>query len=184
MGKTTAAGIFAALGIPVWNADDTVHQLYEKDGAAVGPVAALCPEALHDGGIDRGRLKAWIAQEPDRLKSLEAVVHPLVARDREHFITQATSDIVALDIPLLFETGAEAWLDAVAVVTTDPDTQRARVLSRPGMTAQQFDLILAKQMPDADKRQRADYIIPSDTIDSATQAIEDIVDHIRNRPHA
>ena len=130
MGKSATAALFRAERIPVWDADAAVHRLYAPGGAAVGPLGALRPQAVRDSGIDRESLKAWIAQEPDALARIEAVVHPLVAADRAAFLNASTSDIVVLDIPLLFEKGTEAEMDAVLVVTAPPDVQRARVLAR------------------------------------------------------
>lgn len=177
MGKSATAALFAARGWPVWDADSAVHRLYAPGGAAVASVAAAFPAALKDGGIDRAALRAAVIDDPDALARLEAIVHPIVAADREAFIASAGREgaaIVVLDIPLLYETGAEAALDGVAVVSTDAATQRARVLARPGMTAEMLALILARQMPDADKRARARWVIPTDTPEGATAAVDRI----------
>lgn len=174
MGKSTAAQMFIARGYPLWDADAAVHRLYAPGGAAVAPVSAAFPTALLDGGIDRAALKAMLAADPGALARLEAIVHPLVAADRAAFIERARQNgarIVVLDIPLLFETGAETQMDGVAVVSTDAATQRARVLARPGMTEDAFEMILSRQMPDAEKRARADWIIPSDTMQGAEDAV-------------
>lgn len=171
MGKSTTAQMFRDLGVPVWDADAAVHRLY--DGAAVAPVGALCPEAVQEGRIDRAALKDWIARDPSALAKLEAVVHPLVAADRAAFIAQADGPLVVLDIPLLFETGAD--VDGVLVVTAPPDVQRARVLARPGMDAAQLERILARQMPDAEKRARADFVIETLDMDSTRAAVQDLV---------
>ncbi|MCC1480964.1 dephospho-CoA kinase [Roseibaca sp. Y0-43] len=171
MGKSTTAQMFRDLGVPVWDADAAVHRLYQ--GAAVAPVGALCPEAVQDGRIDRAALKDWIARDPSALAKLEAVVHPLVAADRAAFIAQADGPLVVLDIPLLFETGAN--VDGVLVVTAPPDVQRARVLARPGMDAAQLERILARQMPDAEKRARADFVIETLDMDSTRAAVQDLV---------
>ena len=171
MGKSTTADMFRALNVPVWDADAAVHRLYE--GEAVGPVGALCPDAVVNGRIDRAALKAWIARDPDALGKLEAVVHPLVAADRAQFIAQANSPLIVLDIPLLFETGAE--VDGVLVVTAPPDVQRARVLARPEMDEAQFHRILSRQMPDAEKRARADFVIETLDMDSTRAAVQDLV---------
>lgn len=173
MGKTTTAGFFRELAVPVWDADAAVHRLYAPGGAAVAPVAALCPDALVNGGIDRARLKDWIACDPDALRRLEEVVHPLVAQDRDAFVADADGALVVLDIPLLFEGGAN--VDAALVVTAPPEVQRARVLARPGMDDAQLQRILARQMPDAEKRARADYIIETTDMDSARAAVRDLV---------
>lgn len=179
MGKTTTAAMFAARGVPVWDADAAVHRLYQPGGAAVGPVSARFPGALDETGIDRGALKTILAAEPDRLAELEAIVHPLVAADRSSFIdSHAAAPVVLLDIPLLFETGAEAWLDGVVVASAPPEVQRARVLARPGMTDTTLGLILSRQMPDAEKRARADWIVPTETLDEAEAAVAAILHDI------
>jgi len=173
MGKSTTAGFFRELGVPVWDADAAVHRLYAQGGAAVGPVGALCPDAVVDGAIDRAALKAWIARDASALARLEAVVHPLVAQDRAAFVAAVQGPLAVLDIPLLFETGAE--VDGVLVVTAPQEVQRARVLARAGMTAAQLDAILARQMPDAQKRARADFVIETTDMDSARAAVQDLV---------
>ena len=173
MGKSTTAGFFRDLGVPVWDADAAVHRLYGRGGAAVGPVGALCPAAVVDGSIDRGALKVWIAQDKDALSRLESVVHPLVAEDRRAFVEGATAPLVVLDIPLLFEVGAD--VDGVLVVTAPPDVQRARVLARPGMNDAQLAAILARQMPDAEKRARADFVIETLDMDSTRQDVQNLV---------
>lgn len=173
MGKSTTAGFFRELGVPVWDADAAVHRLYAPGGAAVGPVGALCPAAVVDGAIDRGALKDWIARDKGALAQLEAVVHPLVAEDRAAFIAGAQAPLVVLDIPLLFEVGAD--VDGVLVVTAPAEVQRARVLARPGMTEAQLDAILARQMPDAEKRARADFVIETLDMDSARRDVQNLV---------
>jgi len=187
MGKSTAAAMFAELGHPVWDADAAVHRLYAAGGAATSPVGDAFPDAITQGAVDREALKQLIARDKTSLNRLESIVHPLVAEDRQHFIAQAAeagASLVVLDIPLLFETGAEVMLDGVAVVSTDAATQKARVMARPGMTAETFDLILSRQMPDAEKRQRADWIIPTDTLDGARAAICAICDDILGQSDA
>lgn len=175
MGKSTTARMFAELGFPVWDADEAVHRLYAPDGAAVEPVAAVFPQAVDKGGVNRNILKKSLAKDSDTLKRLEDIVHPLVAADRESFIRKYEhSPIVVLDIPLLFEGELEQHLDGVAVVSTSPETQRDRVLSRPGMTEEHLQMILSRQAPDADKRSRADWIIPTDTLEGARSAVEGI----------
>lgn len=183
MGKSTASGMFRELGHPVWDADEAVHRLYAPGGAAVAPVAAVFPTALVGGGIDRGALKAVLAVEPEALTRLEALVHPLVAADRAAFIARhPDAPIIVLDIPLLYEGGSERTMDGVAVVSAPAEVQRARVMARPGMTQQTLDLILSRQMPDAEKRKRADWIIPSDSLEGARAAIVDICNEIMARP--
>lgn len=176
MGKSTTAHMFRALGVPVWDADETVHRLYAARGGAVAPVAALVPSALQDGAINRAALKTAIAADPTLLDRIEKIVHPLVAADRAGFIENHQQEpLVVLDIPLLFETGADQWLDAVLVVTVDPDTQKARVIARPGMTEGAFHHILARQMPDAEKRRRADYVIATRTLEQTRNDVAELV---------
>ncbi|WRH63066.1 MAG: dephospho-CoA kinase [Fuscovulum sp.] len=184
MGKSTTAAMFLEEGIPVWDADAAVHRLYAPGGAAVAPLAALCPAALRDGGINRAALKDWIARDASALARIEAVVHPLVAADRAAFLDGASSDIVVLDIPLLFEKGSEAEMDATLLVTAPPEVQRARVMARPGMTEAQFATILARQMPDADKRARATHIIETLSVDAARAAVRALIAYIRKTHHA
>lgn len=179
MGKSTAAAMFAEEGCAVWDADAAVHRLYAPDGAAVAAIAALRPEAVGPGGVCRSALKAWIAEDPGALARIEAVVHPLVAADRAAFLARIGSGIAVSDIPLLFETGAEDVFDAVAVVSAPASVQRARVLARPGMTPEAFEAILAKQMPDAEKRARADHVIPSQDMDATRAAVQSLVRQIR-----
>lgn len=179
MGKSTTAAMFADLGAAVWDADAAVHRLYASGGAAVVPVAALCPSALKDGGIDRGVLADWLKADPDKLKSLETVVHPLVAADRRRFLTEATADIAVMDIPLLFEPGSDRFVDLTVTVSVAPDLQRARVLTRPGMTDDKLALILSRQLPDAERRRRADIVIDTTTLEGARKAVEILVADIR-----
>jgi dephospho-CoA kinase len=182
MGKSTTAQIFRDLGHRVWDADEAVRRLYAPGGAAVGPVAAAFPATLRDGSIDRAALKSAIADDAAALDRLSAIVHPIVAADREAYIVRhADAPLVVLDIPLLFENGYQAHMDGVAVVSTDAETQRRRVMARPGMTDDLLTLILSRQMPDAEKRARADWIIPTNSPEGARQAVEDIVKEIAAR---
>ena len=175
MGKSTAAQMFRDLGHPVWDADDAVHRLYAQGGAGVAPVAALFPAALRDGAIDRGALKVELARDADALSRLESVVHPLLAGDRDAFAAaHPDAPLLVFDIPLLFETGLDRQMDGTAVVSTAPETQRARVLARPGMTEDTLAMILSRQMPDADKRARARWVIPTDSLQSAAAAVDAI----------
>ena len=181
MGKSTTAAMFAAEGIPVWDADAAVHRLYAIGGAAVAPIAALCPQALSQGAIDRSALKTWIARDPKALAQIEAVVHPLVAADRAQFLADINADIALFDIPLLLEKGTDAEMDATLLVTAPPDVQRARVLLRPGMTQAQFDLILQRQMPDAQKRARATHIVETLDVASTRAYVMALITHIRSK---
>lgn len=181
MGKSTTARQFAAEGCAVWDADAAVHRLYAKDGAAVAPMALAFPEAIVEGAVSREVLKSIIARDPAALRRIEQIVHPLVAQDRARFIENATADIIVLDIPLLFENGGGARVDATVCVSVDADTQRARVMARGTMTEAQFEAILAKQMPDADKRARADYVIVTDTPEHAAGQVRAVLADIRKR---
>ncbi|SCY25880.1 dephospho-CoA kinase [Paracoccus tibetensis] len=179
MGKSTTAAMFRELGHPVWDADEAVHRLYGAGGAAVAPVATAFPAALQDGAIDRGALKEALAAEPEALARLEEIVHPLVAADRDAFVAaHRHAPLIVLDIPLLFESRTRPRMDGIAVVSADAATQRARVLARPGMTPQMLEMILARQLPDAEKRARADWVIPTDTREAARAAVAAIVKEI------
>lgn len=181
MGKSTTAGLFAARGVPVWDADAAVHRLYAPGGAAVGPVTALCPDALIDGQISRDALKRWIASDPTALPRLERTVHPLVAADRDAFAVQHPTGLILFDIPLLFEKSLDAQMDATLLVTAPPDLQRARVLSRPGMTDAQFALILSHQMPDAEKRARATHIVETLSLAQTSAYVDALIHHLQAR---
>jgi dephospho-CoA kinase len=162
MGKSTVAAMFRRLGVPVFDADATVHALEAPGGAALGPIAAAFPGAVVNGVLDRTALGTAVFASSERLQVLEAIVHPLVAAARARFLMRTrTRPLVVLDIPLLFERGGAADCDLIAVVSAPADVQRARVLARPGMTLTTLDNILARQVPDADKRARADVVIPT-----------------------
>ncbi|MBV7380082.1 dephospho-CoA kinase [Maritimibacter dapengensis] len=184
MGKSTTAQMFAEEGVPVWDADAAVHRLYARGGAAVAPIRELCPEAVVDGAVNRQALKDWIARDSAALAQIEAVVHPLVAQDRQAFLTETDADIVLLDIPLLFEGGGAAGMNAVVVVTAPSDVQRARVLDRGTMDEATFETILSKQMPDAEKRDRADYVIETVTLEKARDAVRSVLEDIRGKLNA
>ncbi len=177
MGKSTTAQMFADEGAAVWDADSAVHRLYDH-GAAVAPVARLCPEAVADGRVLRDRLSAWVQADPGNLARLEKVVHPLVAGDRARFLAENPADIVVLDIPLLLE-GGTTRTDLTVVVSAPAEVQRARVLARPGMTPEKLALILSRQMPDAEKRARADVVIETETLEAARQSVRDLMRDIR-----
>lgn len=181
MGKSTTARMFAEEGCAVWDADAAVHRLYNVDGAAVPPFAEAFPAAVRNGAVSRDVLKQIISKDPDALKKIESIVHPLVGQDRAEFLADATADIVVLDIPLLFETGGQARMDATVCVYVDDETQRKRVLERGTMTPSQFEAIKAKQMPASEKRTFADYVIETDTIEHARRQVQDVVRKIREK---
>ena len=181
MGKSTTARLFAEEGCAVWDADAAVHRLYAKGGDAVSPMQAAFPGAVEDGTVSRDALRKIIADDPSALRRIEEIVHPLVGQDRAAFIAAAKADILVFDIPLLFETGCDAAMDAVAVVTIDADTQADRVLSRGTMTRDQFEAIRAKQMPDAEKRARADFVIVTDSVEHARAQVQSVTRTIRDR---
>ncbi|MEP1767254.1 MAG: dephospho-CoA kinase [Sulfitobacter sp.] len=184
MGKSTTAQMFLEQGCALWDADAAVHRLYAKDGAAVARFRDVFPDAVSDDAVSRPALKQIIGADPTALKQIEAIVHPLVAQDRAVFLAQAQADIVVLDIPLLFETGGDAAMDATACVTTDDKTQETRVLARGTMTRDQFLAIKQKQMPTAEKCARAQYVIQTDTLAHARAQVQKIVETIRSQLNA
>ncbi|MGI9440044.1 MAG: dephospho-CoA kinase [Parvibaculales bacterium] len=164
MGKTLTAGLFEQEGVPLYDADAAVHALYAQGGAAVAPIAQLVPEAIIDGAVDRTILGRAVLDDAAQLKKLEAIVHRLVGAAQIDFLTaqkQANARQVLLDIPLLFETGGDAFVDCTIVVSAPFAVQQQRVLARAGMTAKKFASIVAKQLPDAEKRARADFVVDS-----------------------
>lgn len=173
MGKSTTAQMFREAGVPVFDADEAVHALYQ--GEAVPAVEAVFPGVTRDGAIDRDRLRARVVGDPAALRRLEALVHPLVHARRDAFLQRARrrgAAVAVLDIPLLFETGGAAAVDRVVVVSADEAVQKARVLARPGMTEARFSAILARQLPDAVKRSRADHVIDTGAgIEAARAAV-------------
>jgi dephospho-CoA kinase len=183
MGKTTTAALFAEHGIPVYSADDAVHRLYS--GRAVSLIEEAFPGTTANGRVDRTKLAARTLEDPLALKRLEQIVHPLVREDEAAFLRSAEAtgnQLALLDIPLLFETGGEARVDAVVVVTCDPAIQRERVMARDGMTAEKFEAILARQMPDAEKRKKADFLVDTGLgMDHARQAVARIVETLKAR---
>ena len=181
MGKSTTAQMFADAGCAVWDADAAVHRLYAPGGAAVEPMRALLPDAIVDGAVSRDALKAEIGKRPEVLREIEAIVHPLVAADRAAFIETAQADILVFDIPLLFETGGDATMDATACVSIPPEEQEARVMTRGTMTRDQFEAIRAKQMPNAEKCARADYVIVTDTLEHARAQVHSVISDIKGR---
>jgi dephospho-CoA kinase len=184
MGKSTTAAMFAAEGVPVWDADQAVHRLYAAGGAAVSPLSALFPEAEMQGAIRRDVLRRRIGEDPAVLPRIEAVVHPLVVLDRARFIAETPADILLLDVPLLFETGADIGMDASLVVTAPPALQRTRVMARPGMTEALFQTLLAKQLPDRDKRARATHLIETLSLSSVRACVQALIGYIRENHDA
>ena len=183
MGKSTTTTMFKDAGIPVYDADAAVHALYAPGGAAVAPIEAAFPGVVKDGAVDRGELGARVLGDPAALKMLESIVHPLVGMNRIGFFEDAkaaNADIVVLDIPLLFETGGQKNVDAVVVVSAPAELQRERVLARPGMSVEKFEAILAKQTPDAEKRERADFVVDTSRgLDAARDQVTAIIAKLR-----
>ncbi len=183
MGKSAAAGFFRARGIPVFDSDAEVHRLYTAE--AVPLVEAAFPGATHDGAVDRALLSKSLMADPSGFKRLEAIVHPLVRAGQRRFIELAAGRgeaLAVLEIPLLFETGGEKLVDVTVVVSAPADVQRQRVLARPGMTPDKLDAILARQVPDAEKRRRADFVVDTGgTLDETERQITSIVVALRGR---
>ena len=177
MGKSTVAQMFRDEGVPVFDADAEVHRLQGPEGGLVAEIEAHFPGSTGPGGVNRTALAEAVLGEPEKLQRLEALVHPAVARERERFLAaHADRPLVVLDIPLLFEKGGWDRVDRIAVVSAPEDVQRARVLARPGMTAERFERILALQLPDAEKRARADFVIPTGgTIEETRDSVRRIV---------
>jgi len=184
MGKSTTAKLFAEAGIPVYDADATVHRLYE--GEAVPAIEAAFPGTTVDGKVDRNRLSAQVVHDPAAMKRLEGIVHPMLGASRQKFLQEAElsgAPVVVVDVPLLFETGGEKRVDAVVVVTTTPEIQRQRILSRDSMTGEKLDAILARQLPDAEKRKRADFVVDtSHGLDPVRTGIRDILAEAAKMP--
>ena len=184
MGKSATAKMFAEEGVPVHDADAAVHDLYE--GAAASLIEAAFPGTTAAGKVDRDKLAERVLGDSAALEKLEAIVHPLVRRTEQAFLDEAArkgARAAVLDIPLLFETGGDGRCDAVVVVSAPPEIQRARVFERPGMTEQKFAAILAKQMPDADKRARADFVVDTSRgFDAARTQVRDILARIATMP--
>lgn len=183
MGKSETANMFRRLDIPVFDADLAVHELYGPGGEAVAPVGEAFPGSVTGGAVDRQALGQLVLGDAAAIERLEAIVHPLVRARQTAFIKQARArgdDIVVLDIPLLFETGGRNRVDKIVVVSAPVDVQRERVLARPGMTAEKFEAILSHQVPDAEKRSQADYIVDSSRgLDDAFVQVERIVADLR-----
>ncbi len=185
MGKSETAKMFAAEGVPVYDADAEVHKLYAPGGAAVAPLDEAFPGVVKDGAVDRTLLSKQVIGNPEALKKLESIVHPLVGEANRAFLENAAkdgADMVLLDIPLLFETGGRERVDVIVVVSAPYELQRERVLARPDMTEEKFDEIFAKQVSDADKRAGADYIVESDKgLDHARAQVREIIADLKGR---
>ncbi len=181
MGKSTTANMFADLGCVVWDADAAVHRLYGRGGAAVEPIGDMFPSAIRDSAVSRDDLRRIIAADPTVLKRIEAVVHPLVRQDRQDFIAAHPDSIGVFDVPLLFETGGDAEMDATACVNVSRETQRGRVLARGTMSPADLEHILSRQMPNAEKCARATWVIETDTLETARAQVHSVVRAIENR---
>ena len=184
MGKSTTAKLFAEAGVPVYDADAAVHMLYE--GEAVPAIEAAFPGTTADGKVDRNKLSARVVHDPAAIKQLEQIVHPMLGASRQKFLDDAERSgaaVAVVDVPLLFETGGEKRVDAVVVVTTTPELQRQRILARDNMTSEKLDAILARQLPDAEKRRRADFVVDtSDGLDPVRRRIRDILSEAVKMP--
>jgi dephospho-CoA kinase len=184
MGKSTTAKLFAEAGVPVYDADATVHLLYE--GEAAPAIEAAFPGTTSDGKVDRQKLSARVVHDPAAMKQLEQIVHPMLGASRQKFLgdaEQSGAPVAVVDVPLLFETGGEKRVDAVVVVTTTPEIQRERVLARDNMSGERFDGILARQLPDAEKRKRADFVVDtSHGLDPVRARIRDILSEAVKMP--
>jgi dephospho-CoA kinase len=184
MGKSTTAKLFAEAGVPVYDADATVHMLYE--GEAVSAIEAAFPGTTVDGKVDRNQLSARVVHDPAAIKRLEQIVHPMLGASRQKFLDDAErsgAPVAVVDVPLLFETGGEKRVDAVVVVTTTPELQRQRILARDNMTSEKLDAILARQLPDAEKRRRADFVVDtSGGLDPVRLRIRDILNEAVKMP--
>jgi dephospho-CoA kinase len=184
MGKSTTAKLFAEAGVPVYDADATVHKLYE--GEAAPAIEAAFPGATAAGKVDRNKLSAQVVHNPAAMKQLEQIVHPMLGASRQKFLEDAEragAAVAVVDVPLLFETGGEDRVDAVVVVTTTPEIQRARILARDNMTAEKLKAILARQLPDAEKRKRAHFVVDtSHGLDPVRARIRDILDQAVKMP--
>jgi dephospho-CoA kinase len=184
MGKSTTAKLFAEAGVPVYDADATVHKIYE--GEAVPAIEAAFPGTTAEGRVDRSRLSAQVVHDPAAMRKLEQIVHPMLGASRQKFLhdaEQSGAPVVVVDVPLLYETGGEERVDAVVVVTTTPEIQRQRILARDNMTGEKLDAILARQLPDAEKRKRADFVVDtSHGLDPVRVRIRDILNEAVKMP--
>jgi len=177
MGKSTIAAMFAARGVPVWDADHAVHDIYANSSSVRSLLVEAFGDVVTEGVVDRNKLSELLKADPKGFERLNAIVHPAVVEDRKAFMEHHNSArLLVFDIPLLFETGAESWIDKVLVVSAPSDVQRARVLSRPNMTAEKFDSILARQVPDDQKRKKADFVIDtSQDLETCRRQVDDLI---------
>jgi dephospho-CoA kinase len=184
MGKSTTAALFREAGVPVYDADATVHKVYEDE--AVAAVEAAFPGSTTDGRVDRQKLSAMVVGDADAIRRLEGIVHPMLRSHQQEFLDaakQAGAPVAVLDIPLLYETGGHDRVDAVVVVTTSAEVQRARILARDNMTADKLDAILMRQVPDAEKRRRADFVVDtSHGLEPVRQRIREILAEVATMP--
>ncbi len=184
MGKSTTAKLFAEAGVPIYDADATVHRIYQ--GEAAPAIETAFPGTTVDGKVDRAKLSARVLHDPAAIKRLEQIVHPMLGASRQKFLDDAEASgasVVVMDIPLLFETGGEKRVDAVVVVTTSPEAQRERIMARGTMTSEALDAILARQLPDAEKRRRADFVVDtSHGLDPVRERIRDILQQVARMP--
>lgn len=184
MGKSTTANLFAEAGVPVYDADAAVHRIYQ--GEAAPAIETAFPGTTVDGKVDRAKLSAKVLHDPAAIKRLEQIVHPMLGASRQKFLDDAEGSgapVVVMDIPLLFETGGEKRVDAVVVVTTSPEAQRERIMARGTMTSEALDAILARQLPDAEKRRRADFVVDtSHGLDPVRERIRDILQQLARMP--
>ena len=184
MGKSTTAKLFQEAGVPVYDADAAVHKIYEGEAALA--IETAFPGTTADGKVDRNKLSAKVVHDPAAMKRLEQIVHPLLGASRQEFLHEAEQSgvpVAVVDVPLLFETGGEKRVDAVVVVTTTPEIQRQRILERDNMTGEKLDALLARQLPDAEKRKRADFVVDtSHGLDPVRARIRDILDQAAKMP--
>lgn len=184
MGKSTTAQMFRDAGIPVWDADAAVHELYNRGGAAVPYFQKHLPQAVIDEAVSRSVLKEMLANDPAIIKTLEEIVHPLLAAHRAEFLSQHNGPLIVFDMPLLFETNAQDWLTSVLVVTAPPEVQKDRVMARGQMSDALFQQILSRQMPDSEKRTRADHVIKTLTLDDTRAAVQKLIAELTGQKHA
>ena len=183
MGKSTTAAMFLEAGIPVYDADAAVHAAYAVGGVAVGPVGEAFPGTVSEGRVDRESLRQQVLGNPDAMAKLNSIVHPLIGKSRADAFAAATAsgaDMIVLDVPLIYETGGDKNMDAVIVVSAPPEMQRERVLAREGMSPERLDAILAQQVPDAEKRKRADYVIDTGKgLEAARAQVTEVISALR-----